>query len=108
MAKIGSSDFEDLDIYRTKLLIIGIVGVMQPISKEDIKKNISNKINPRLIKKSMDILVKENMLKTMDGIDYWLSYKARRDIFSGKLSKKRDISRMLFLIEKSKGGGGVA
>jgi len=94
-------------LVREKLLVLATINTMQPISIDELQDTLSSQLPTEKFNKVMTVLRKEGLLISLKDGKFLVSRKGRDTFGSKSLGKARDISRMLYLIARSKGGGGA-
>lgn len=93
-------------LLRDKLLVLGIINTLQPVKQESVVSALSSDLAGKRVDMVLDILRRDRMIRNIGDANLVVSYQGRKVFGSKSIARARDISRMLYLAEKSKGGGG--
>lgn len=93
-------------LLREKLLVLGIINTLQPVKQESVVSALSSDLAGKRVNMVLDILRRDRMIRNIGDANLVVSYQGRKAFGSKSFARARDISRMLYLAEKSKGGGG--
>lgn len=93
-------------LLREKLLVLGIINTLQPVKQESVVAALSSDLAGEEVVMVLDILRRDRMIRNIGDANLVVSYQGRKAFGSKSFARARDISRMLYLAEKSKGGGG--
>lgn len=90
---------------RERLLVLGIVSTLQPVSADLLVESLTPDLSKEKIGEALEVLRKEGLIGRLKDDNLRVTYKGQQVFASRSLAKARDISRMLYLVRKGKGGG---
>ncbi len=102
----SNSVFNKPILVREKLLVLVTINTMQPISIDELQDTLSSQLSKEKFNKVITVLEKEKLLISLKDGKFLVSRKGRDTFGSKSLGKARDINRMLYLLARSKEGGG--
>lgn len=91
-------------LIREKMLILGLVNIYQPVKLARVSKGLARDFDPRRLRRAANALRKEGMLTSVKGGRYLVTRRGRDILSTERYARERDINRMLYLYEGSKGG----
>jgi len=93
---------------RDKLIVLGVVNTMQPVTHDVLASATSTLVDRRRLRSVVNSLRSQLMLTRLPSGEYVVSRKGRDALVTSALRTRRDVSRMRYLFERSKGGGAQA
>ena len=93
---------------RDKVIVLGVINTMQPVTHDVLATSTSTLLDRRRLRGVVNSLRSQHMLTRLPNGEYVVSRKGRDALVTYALRTRRDISRMQYLFERSKGGGGEA
>lgn len=91
-------------LIREKMLLLGLVNIYQPVRLTRVAKGLARDFDPRQLRRAADALRKEGLLTSVRGGRYIVTRRGRDILSTKRYARQRDMSRMLYLCEGSKGG----
>jgi DNA-binding IscR family transcriptional regulator len=104
MPSQGSSSKSPI-LLRDKRLVLSTVNVLQPVDGKTLREGLAAQLNKNDVEQILTMLVKEQLVISLPGGSYSVTNSGRRVSRSRILTKARDVGRLLYLVERSKGGG---
>lgn len=92
-------------LLREKFLVLGAISTLQPIDPDALLDALASDLSKRNVNLALELLRKDALIARLKDGRLRVTYKGQKVFASRFLGKARDISRMLFLVRKDKGGG---
>lgn len=93
---------------RKKLLVLAAVNVFQPVVWRELLGALSPELDARELRAGVGALRREGLVRRSSGGGYVVTRRGRDTLPAGSVRKQRDVSRLLYLFERSRGGGAEA
>lgn len=103
MGKRGA-DSQRAIVVREKMLLLGLINTRQPVKVNLVVESLSKDFDPRRLRRAVDALRRQGMLMKVKGGQYVVTRRGRDALGTGRYAIQRDIGRMSYLYEGSKGG----
>ena len=91
-------------LVREKFLVLGLINTLQPVKSDVVFRSLAKGFEREKFDRVLPILEKQRMVAKLKNGQYVVTTAGQTVFGSGLLAKDRDISRMLYLFERSKGG----
>ena len=92
-------------VVRDRVIVLGLVNTLQPVRYDVLAEAMSTRIDRRGLKALVDSLKSQGMLSRLSTEEYVVARKGRDALSASPFKTRRDISRMQYLFQRSKGGG---
>lgn len=103
--KPKSPSTDTLILVREKLLVLGAISTMQPVQVDLVFQSLAPDLSKEKFVAALEVLRKEGLIGRLKDGRLRVTYKGQSVFGSRSLAKARDVSRMLYLVRRSKGGG---
>lgn len=100
----SSEQVDGLALLHEKMVVLGLVNILQPVKVKRVVESLSKEFDARRLRSAVRALQRQGMLISIGRGQWLVSRRGRDALGTGHSAKERDISRMLYLIEGSKGG----
>ena len=103
--KPKSASTDTLILVREKLLVLAAISTMQPVQLDLVFQNLTPDLSKEKFIAVLKALRKEGLIGRWKDGRLRATYKGQSVFGSRSLAKARDVSRMLYLVRRNKGGG---
>ena len=104
MSKGQSGEDDTIVLVREKLVLLGVINALQPVKFAVLKTALSEAFSHAKLLKALNELRKDKAVALLPERTYYVTERGRMAIGPGTLSRERDCTRMLYLVEKHKEG----
>ncbi len=89
---------------RESVLVMNVVNVLQPASDEELDKQLAKQVKSKSVKEFLELLMADGKVRRLPDDRYVVTFNGLKMFGSSKLTKRRDVLRMLHLVEQTKRG----
>ncbi len=90
---------------RDRLLILALINTLQP-ELDQVRRNLPPSFDRQRLETTLDVLDRRNLILRLTDDRCVVTVAGRATLGSGPIAKRRDVTRLLYLFGRSKGGRG--